>query len=108
MNAPCTQCAAEATAQCAICRAGLCADHTITGQPLITASQLITTILRTAIHAPSMLGEILLKELDQVSYCSSCRETVAERRQAEQLKVAGGLFVALLLIVGLPLFLYFL
>lgn len=70
------------------------------GQQLITARQLVTTIASTAVRAPSMLSEILFKELDQVGYCPECRERVANRRQSEQLKFLGGMFLSVLLLVG--------
>ena len=105
MPATCTHCAAEATVGCVDCQDPLCADHTILSHPLITVRQLMTAILTTAMRAPGMLGELLFKELDQVNYCATCRETVSVQRQAEQLKLAGGMLLALVLVVGLPTFL---
>jgi len=68
---------------------------------LITARQLVTTIATTAVRAPGLLGEVLLKDLDQVAYCPTCRTYIARRRQSEQLKFLGGLLLVLLLVVAL-------
>ena len=108
MITTCATCPTPATSQCASCEAHLCDEHTIVGQQLITARQLVTATASTAVRAPAMLGEILFKELDQVGYCPQCREHVANQRQAEQLKFLGGLFLGILLLVGLFVFLTFL
>ena len=105
MIATCATCPTPATSQCASCKARLCDEHTIVGQQLITARQLVTTTASTAVRAPALLGEILFKELAQVGYCPQCREHVANQRQAEQLKFLGGLFLGILLLVGLILLL---
>ena len=104
MTAICASCAGPATGQCARCRAHLCDEHTIAGQPLITARQLISAIATTAVRAPGLLGDILFKELDQVGYCATCREQVAVERVAEQQKLLGGVLLVLVLLVGLFLF----
>jgi hypothetical protein len=101
----CSLCETPAQAQCAHCGTGLCAEHAIAGQPFITARQLLTTIISAAVRAPGLLGDILFKELDKVEYCPDCREEIGARRQSEQLKFAGGMLLAILLAVGLPLFL---
>ena len=106
VTATCTQCSSAATVECTQCHVHICDDHKIIGQPFISAWQLVTTIFTTVVRAPGMLGEILFKELDQVAYCAECREDIGQRRQTEQLKVAGGMLLVMLLIVGLPVFLY--
>ncbi len=106
VTATCTECPSAATVDCTQCHARICDDHKIIGQPFISAWQLVTTIVSTALRAPGMLGEILFKELDQVPYCPTCREEIGAWRQTEQLKVAGGMLLVMLLIVGLPVFLF--
>ncbi len=95
----------SATTECAYCHAVVGSEEAIKAQPLITFRQLLTVIMSTAVHAPSLLGDILFKEMDQVSYCTTCRPIVAERRQSEQLKFAGSMLLALLLMVGIPVIL---
>ena len=104
MTAICASCAGPATAQCARCRAHLCDEHTIAGQPLITAHQLVGAIATTAVRAHGLLGDILFKELDQVGYCAGCREQVAVERVAEQQKFMGAVLLVLVLLVGLFIF----
>lgn len=101
----CIQCAQPATVQCTVCRQGICGEHTYMGHPLITARQLVTTTVNTAVRAPALLNDLLFRELDKVPYCPECREEVAARRQSEQLKLMGGLLLILLLVVGLPVLL---
>lgn len=106
MTATCTACATS-TRTCALCDTSICAEHTQRWHPLITARQLITTTVSTATRAPSMLGEVLLQPIAQVDYCQSCRDLVSERRQTEQLKVALGILLVLVIVVGLPMFFMF-
>ena len=104
MTAICASCSGVATGQCARCRVHLCDEHTIVGQPVITARQLVGAIATTAVRAPGLLGDILFKELDQVGYCATCREQVAVQRVAEQQKFMGAVLLVLVLLVGLFLF----
>ena len=104
MIAICTTCDGAATAQCARCQAQLCDEHTVAGQPVITARQLVGAIVTTAVHAPGLLGDIFFKELDQVGYCPTCRQHVAVQRMAEQQKFLGGLLLVLVLVLGLFVF----
>lgn len=67
--------------------------------------QLVTTAFTTALRAPGALGDVLFKELDQVTYCEECRELVAERRQTEQLKFVGAMLIVVLMLVALPTYL---
>ena len=105
MAETCLECGATATGRCVNCQRGICDEHTRIGQPLITARQLVSATVTTAVRAPGLLNEVLFKELDKVPYCPACREAIAARRQTEQLKVLVGLLLALLLVVGLPLLL---
>ena len=102
----CAFCDTGATTRCSHCGTTICGQHKVVGQPFITAGQLLTTIVSTVVHAPSLLGDILFKELDLVDYCAKCKAEIGARRQTEQLKFAGGLFLAMLAIVALPLLLY--
>ncbi len=69
--------------------------------------QLLSTIGQTALRAPAMLGDILFKEMDAVSYCETCRNTVAAQRQAEQLKFAGLMLAVILIVIAVPTYLLF-
>src|SRR5918998_2360049 len=104
MIAICTTCDGAATAQCARRQAQLCDEHTVAGQPVIMARQLVSAIATTAVRAPGLLGDILFKELDQVGYCATCREQVAVQRVAEQQKLLGGILLVLVLVAGLLIF----
>lgn len=65
-------------------------------QPLITARQLITTVMTTTMRTPSNLGHVLFDEMPNVPYAQEAREELAARRTAEQLK----LLVLMLLIAA--------
>src|SRR3954453_1225771 len=97
--------ATSATTECTYCHTVVGSKDAIKAQPLITFRQLLTVVISTAVHAPSLLGDILFKEMDQVSYCTTCRPIVAERRQSEQLKFAASMLLVLLLVVGIPVLL---
>jgi hypothetical protein len=66
--------------------------------PLITARQLVTTIVTTLVRSPGNLGHILLAEQADVPYAQDVRDQLADRRSAEQLKLLVGLLVAVALI----------
>lgn len=93
------------TTTCALCQKVMAKDEARRGQPFITARQLASTIFSTALRSPSLLGDILFKEMDQVDYCAECREIVAERRQSEQLKFLFGMLLILAIVIGIPLLL---
>ena len=101
MTTTCGQCASTPDTRCAFCQAGLCAEHAVAGQQFITARQLVVVMITTLFRTPRMLGEMLFKELDQVDYCSGCRQQLAVRRQTEQLKFLGGLVAMLAIVVGM-------
>ena len=100
MTTTCAQCASARDTQCAFCQARLCAEHAVAGQQFITARQLIVLMVTTLFRAPRMLGELLFKELDQVDYCEACRQQLAVRRNAEQLKFLGGVAAMLVMFVA--------
>lgn len=63
--------------------------------PLVTAQELITTIIHALLHAPDTLGTILLAEQANVPYAQDARELLARRRSAEQMKL-----LAVFLVIG--------
>ncbi|MFO7169137.1 MAG: hypothetical protein DIU80_014030 [Chloroflexota bacterium] len=73
-------------------------DEAYWAPPLITARQLVTTVITTLLHAPGTLGQVLLAEQPNVPYAKDMREELAARRSAEQLKLLIGLLVAVALI----------
>src|SRR5919202_563640 len=100
MTTTCVQCAASTT-RCACCETHVCEEHALVGQQLITARHLVMTIFSTAVRAPSLLGDVLFKELDKVAYCTTCRPQIAVQRQNEQLKLLAGMMLVMLLAVVL-------
>ena len=100
MTTTCVQCAASTT-RCARCETHVCEEHALVGQQLITARHLVMTIFSTAVRAPSLLGDVLFKELDKVAYCTTCRPQIAVQRQNEQLKLLAGMMLVMLLPVAL-------
>ncbi|HEX6290804.1 MAG TPA: hypothetical protein VFZ66_16590 [Herpetosiphonaceae bacterium] len=74
------------------------------GQPFITARQLVATTASTAVRAPRLLGDILLKELDEVPYCVGCRQELAVKRQSEQMKFMLVVLLLMALVISVPLY----
>lgn len=64
--------------------------------PLITARQLIGTVISALFTAPSTLGPLLFDEQPNVPYAPAARDQLAARRSAEQVK----LLVLLLVVVS--------
>jgi hypothetical protein len=85
--------------RCALTGKPLRADEAYWAPPLITARQLLTTLLRTLFTAPGALGQVLLGELPNVPYAQEAREQLAARRTAEQLKILALLLVVVALLV---------
>jgi hypothetical protein len=77
-------------------------DEAFWAPPLITAGQLIGTMLRTLVTAPANLGPILFDEQANVPYAAAMREQLAARRSAEQLKLLV-LLLAVVALVAAPL-----
>lgn len=90
---------------CTVCRTALRDDDIKLGQPFITARQLVTTIVTTALRAPGVLSDLLFKELDQVPYCADCRDELAAKRTSEQLKFLVGVLLIMALVIGVPIYL---
>lgn len=70
--------------------------------PLVTARELVTTVVHTAIHTPNQLGQVLFAEQPNVPYAPDVREQLAARRSTEQLKLLGGLML-LLVLIAIPI-----
>lgn len=96
-----------ATQVCTFCRTLLEPEQVHLGPPFITARQLATTTTTTIIRTPALLSDLLFKELDQVPYCSTCRDELAEKRTTEQLKFLVGSLLILALALSVPLYFLF-
>jgi hypothetical protein len=83
--------------RCAITGRVLTPEEAYWAPPLITARQLVTSVAQTLVTTPGNLGQILMGEQPNVPYAPEARQTLANRRTAEQLK----LLVLLLLIAAL-------
>lgn len=66
--------------------------------PLVTARELVVTIVGTLFRAPGNFGHILFAEQPNVPYAQEVRERLAARRSTEQLKLLVGLLIAAVLI----------
>jgi hypothetical protein len=73
--------------------------------PLVTARDLVTTILSNLFRTPGNLGGILFAVQPNVPYAQEAREQLAARRSAEQLKLLVGLLFLVALIAAPILFL---
>ena len=85
---------------CATCDTPLHDAEAQYGHPLITARQLTTMAVHTAIRSPKLFSEMMLKELSPVPYCTMCRQQLPAKRQAEQMKFLMGLLLVLALLAG--------
>lgn len=85
---------------CATCNTPLRDAEAQYGHPLITARQLTTMTIHTAIRSPKLFSEMMLKELPPVPYCTACRQQLPAKRQAEQMKFLMGLLLVLALLAG--------
>ncbi len=88
----------EEQLHCALTGRPINAQEAYWAPPLITARDLVTTIVRAAIHAPSTLGHLLFDEQPNVPYAPEARSQLAARRSREQLKLLLGMLVVLALI----------
>ncbi len=99
-----TQIIVEEQLYCSLTGRPISRDEAYWAPPLVTARELVTTILSTLIRAPHQLGYILFTEQPNVPYAKDVREQLAQRRSAEQLKLLIGMLVVLGLLL-LPVFL---
>ncbi len=90
--------------RCALTGKPIKAEEAYWAPPLITARQLVSTIVTTALRTPGNLGHILFDEQPNVPYANDAREQLASRRTTEQIK----LLLLLLLVAAVilvPIFL---
>jgi hypothetical protein len=66
--------------------------------PLVTARELVAAIFSN-LRTPSNLSHVLFGEQANVPYAQEARELLAQRRNAEQLKLLVGLLVVVALII---------
>lgn len=81
--------------RCALTGRALSPEEAYWAPPLVTARELITTLLTTLLRSPGALGQVLLGEQPNVPFAPEAREQLGARRTAEQLKLIG-----LILVVG--------
>ncbi len=72
---------------CALTGRSIMPHEAYWASPLITTRDLISTLVNTALHAPSNLGQILFGEQPNVPYAPEARKELAARRSTEQLKL---------------------
>lgn len=89
---------------CALTGKPVRADEAYWAPPLITARELVTTLVRTLLTAPGLLGHVLLDPQPNVPYAPDARELLARRRSTEQLKVLL-LLLALVALIIVPILL---
>ena len=83
---------------CALSGKPIRADEASWAPPLVTARELVATVLGNLFRSPGNLGYILFAEQPNVPYAADVREQLAARRSAEQLKLLVGLLVLVALI----------
>ena len=89
---------------CALTGKPISAAEAYWAPPLVTARELVGTIVSNLMHTPGNLGQALLAEQANVPYAQDAREQLAARRSAEQLKLLVGLLV-LVALIALPIIL---
>jgi hypothetical protein len=85
---------------CALTGRPISADEAYWAPPLVTARELVTTVLGNLFRSPGNLGYILFAEQPNVPYAQDVREQLAARRSAEQLKLLVGLLLVVALIAA--------
>lgn len=90
---------------CALTGRALAPDEVYWAPPLVTARDLVSTVIATLTRAPGNLGHILFAEQPDVPYAQDVRDQLAARRSSEQLKLLVGLLVVAALIAAPILFL---
>ncbi len=83
------------TLHCALTGKPISADEAYWAPPLVTARELVTTVVKTAWQAPGLLGTVLMAEQPDVPYAQEARQQLAARRSAEQAKLLVLLLVVL-------------
>jgi hypothetical protein len=95
----------EEQLRCALTGKPISADTAYWAPPLVTASELVSTIVRGVLHSPGTLSQVLLAEQPNVPYDPAVRAQLAARRSSEQVKLLVGLLLAIAVIVVPILFL---
>ncbi|RRR67783.1 MAG: hypothetical protein EI684_18480 [Candidatus Viridilinea halotolerans] len=85
--------------RCALTDKVIHADEAYWAPPLVTAKELIVTILRTLFQNPGALGQILMAEQPNVPYAADARPELGRRRSIEQVKLLGMLLLLAALLV---------
>jgi hypothetical protein len=85
---------------CALTGKPVSAAEAYWAPPLITARDLIGTVLRVGTRAPGTLGQLLFDEQPNVPYAPDARDLLAARRSSEQLKLLVGLLLVIALIAA--------
>jgi hypothetical protein len=83
---------------CALTGKPIRAEDAYWAPPLVTARELVATVLGNMFRSPGNLGYILFAEQPNVPYAEDAREQLAARRNAEQLKLLVGLLLLVALI----------
>jgi hypothetical protein len=85
---------------CALTGKPISAQEAYWAPPLVTARELVTTVVRCVITSPGMLSNILLDSQPDVPYDPAIREQLAARRSAEQMKLLVGLLLLIAFIAA--------
>jgi hypothetical protein len=85
--------------RCALTGRVLTPQEAYWAPPLITARELISAFLTTALRNPTGLGQLLLGEQPNVPYAPEARQALAARRSSEQLKLLLLILIVAALIV---------
>jgi hypothetical protein len=99
INAPAANETVQEQLYCALTGKPIDAETAYWAPPLVTARELITTIISGALHSPGTLSHILFAEQPNVPYDPAIRAELAARRSSEQLKLLVGLLSAIALMV---------
>ncbi|EFO81075.1 hypothetical protein OSCT_1059 [Oscillochloris trichoides DG-6] len=89
----------ESDLHCALTGRRLRPDEAYWAPPLITTSELISTIWRTLLTNPNNLSHILMDEPTNVPYAPEARQELARRRSTEQAKLLGVLLLVAALVI---------
>ncbi len=90
----------EGELRCALTGKVITMEEAYWAPPLITARELISTIVVTAIRTPKNLGLILFTEPENVPYAADARDQLAKQRSIEQVKLLLVLLFIAALIYG--------
>jgi hypothetical protein len=88
---------------CALTGRTLRAEEAYWAPPLITARQLVTSLVSNVLRTPGNLGHVLFEEQPNVPYHPEARQLLASRRTAEQLKLLL-ILLAVAAVIVVPLF----